>query len=60
VMPDDEPPMKVIAQLWSEATLEERKAWHLFTCQNSRDTAVMQLVQAFTARVDVALAKLAN
>ena len=56
LMPDDAPAMKIINKLWGETTLEERKAWHRFTCQNSRDPDVLELVQAFTGRIDAALA----
>lgn len=29
-------PMRAIMKCWSNTTLQQRQAWHRFTCQNSR------------------------
>lgn len=43
-LPQDDPVMVAVNKVYDDTTDEERRAWHAFTCQNSRDTKVMELV----------------
>lgn len=52
---DDSPEMTIVNRVWSGTTLEERQAWHRFTCQNSRAVGDLRLTKAFTDRVQAAL-----
>jgi len=60
VYPDDHPMMVVVLRLWSETTIEERRAWHRFTCQNSRAVEDLKFAQTFSERIDAALAPPGN
>lgn len=53
--PDDHPTMIVVLRLWSETTLEERQAWHRFTCQSSRAIDDLKFAQIFSQRVEAAM-----
>jgi hypothetical protein len=55
---DDTVEMVIVNRLWSETTLEQRQAWHRFTCQNSRALKDVQLVKAFADRLEAALGAL--
>lgn len=45
IMPNDHPIMVAILNIWdTDTTLDERKAWHAFTCKNSRDPDVLATV----------------
>ena len=55
---DDSAEMVAVSRLWGETTPDERRAWHRFTCQNSRAPADMILVKAFSDRVQAALTAL--
>jgi hypothetical protein len=48
--------MMAVNQIWSETTLEDRRAFHRFTCQNSRATGDMLRVKGFSDRLEEALA----
>lgn len=59
-LPDDSVEMTVILQLWREASLEERRAWHRFSCQNSREPRDLQFAKVFSDRVGLALSSIAR
>lgn len=52
---DDSPEMTIVNRLWGETTAEERRAWHRFTCQNSRALGDVLLAKTFSDRVQAAL-----
>jgi hypothetical protein len=56
VYADDSVEMVIVNRLWSETTLEERQAWHRFTCQSSRTIEDLRLAKAFTDRIAAAFA----
>ena len=56
--PDASPEMQLIDRLWGETTLEERRAWHRVTCQNSRALGDLSLAKGFADRVETTLASL--
>lgn len=43
-LPDDHPAMRKIHAWWAGTTLEERQAWHRFTCKNSRAPEDLKVV----------------
>ncbi len=55
---DDSIEMTTVNRLWRETTLEERRAWHRFTCQNSRSPADMKFAVTFADRVGDAFSAL--
>jgi len=57
LLADDSVEMKTVRRIWSGTTLKERQAWHRFTCQNSRSIVDIQIVKAFSDRLEAALAK---
>ena len=60
VFADDSLEMTIVNRLWSETTIDERRAWHRFTCQNSRALVDVQLVKAFSDRLEAAFAAVAK
>jgi hypothetical protein len=56
VLASDSVEMTTVNRLWQETTLEERRAWHRVTCQNSRALADVRLVKVFSDRLEAALA----
>lgn len=44
-IPDDHPAMKVIMKIWNGLAMEQREAFHRFTCLNSRDPEDMEVVR---------------
>jgi hypothetical protein len=42
VLPSDHPAVVHITRIWEALPLEDKKAWHAFTCLNSRDPEVMR------------------
>lgn len=56
--PADSPPMVAINRVWAKTTLEEREAFHKFTCLNSRAPSVMGLVLPLIQRMEDELKKL--
>lgn len=47
-LPVNHPAMRAINTVWAGLTLDERRAWHRFTCQNSRapeDLRVVAIMQ---------------
>lgn len=55
VLPDDSPQMKCVLAVWAETTLDERKAFHRFTCLNSRKNRDVRIVQELQLRMQKAL-----
>lgn len=53
---DDSIEMMTVNRLWGETTLEERKAWHRVTCQNSRSLVDLQFSKTFADRLEAAFA----
>jgi len=60
LFPADSAEMKIVDRLWRETTPEERRAWHRFTCQNSRALVDVQLAEAFGKRLEHALSAMAR
>jgi hypothetical protein len=50
-VPDTEPPMPAILALFETLSDDEKRAWHAFTCLNSRDPAVLAAVESFASRM---------
>ena len=48
---DDSVEMTTVNRLWSETTFGERRAWHRFTCQNSRRPEDVQFAKTFAERI---------
>lgn len=57
---DDSAEMVIVNRLWSETTADERRAWHRFTCQNSRSLVDVQIVKTFADRLEAAFAAAAK
>lgn len=57
---DDSVEMMTVNQLWSETTFGERRAWHRFTCQNSRSPTDMQFAKTFADRIGEAFSAAAK
>ena len=55
VLPDDAPEMKLLLDVWSKTTLEERQAYHNVTCNNSRESKDLNLAGAIIQRFQMAL-----
>lgn len=51
VLPDDDPYMKRVLEVWAVLTREEKEAWHAVTCQNSRDPWTLEVVQDLVRRM---------
>jgi hypothetical protein len=47
--------MVAVRKAWETTTLEERAAFHDFTCLNSRDPNVLKLVEAINHKIEKAL-----
>ena len=60
VFADDSVEMAIVNRLWSETTIEERRAWHRVTCQNSRLLVDVQITKAFVDRLEAAFAAAAK
>jgi hypothetical protein len=54
--PDNSIEMTTVNRLWQETTLEERQAWHRFTCQNSRAIGDVQVAKQLSDRLGASLA----
>lgn len=54
-MGPETPEMVAVNGVWETTTREEREAFHDFTCLNSRDLKVMELVAAIHRRITDAL-----
>lgn len=52
---DDSIEMKIVNRLWNETSVEERLAWHRFTCLNSRTVEDLLFCKAFSDRIQAAL-----
>lgn len=57
---DDSVEMTTVNRLWSETTLDERRAWHRVTCQNSRSLVDVQIAKTFVDRLEAAFAAVAK
>lgn len=60
VLPDDSPEMKLVLQAWNMTTLDERQAWHRFTCLNSRAEQDLAVAKMFADRIQRAFNELAK
>lgn len=54
-LPDDNPMMKIVLGLFSEASYGERQAFHNVTCNNSRRTKDLQCCRGLVARFQKAI-----
>ena len=50
-MPETSPEMQAVLGVWAKTTLEERQAFHRFTCQNSRTPADMAVMSDLGERM---------
>jgi hypothetical protein len=57
--PDDRA-MAAINQVWEHTTVAERKAFHEFTCLNSRDPEVMAVISRLSERFTQAMESQSN
>ena len=48
---EDSPVGKSVAEFWKTTSLEERQAFHEFTCQNSRNPIIMDIVGALSEKM---------
>jgi hypothetical protein len=55
VVPDTDPMMVAILKVWDKTTLEERRAYHRVTCQNSRDCTDMEIFMGLSERINAAV-----
>jgi len=59
VVPDDDPMMVVILRVWDrETTLNERKAWHRVTCQNSQKPSDLKMASEIAQKMQQAAQKI--
>lgn len=52
---DDSPEMIAVSVMWAQTTLDERQAFHRFTCQNSRTTEDLKMMESLSDRMKKAL-----
>lgn len=57
---NDSVEMVIVNRLWSETTLDERRAWHRFTCQKSCSLVDVQIAKTFADRLEAAFAAAAK
>lgn len=57
-MPEDSPEMQAVLGVWAKTTMEERQAFHRFTCQNSRTPTDLAVISALSARMNEAMSGL--
>lgn len=50
LLPDTDPIMVKVLQLWSEQTKETKEAWHKITCQDSKNPFDRRLVGEFLGK----------
>jgi len=50
-LPEDSPIMKIVLGLWEQATPQEKRAWHDFTCLNSREPQVVSLAMGVAQKI---------
>jgi hypothetical protein len=55
VLPSDSCKMKAVDRVWAATTWAERKAFHEFTCLNSREPEVLAIVGSLNHRIQWAL-----
>lgn len=56
-LPMNSKPMQAIMRVWKGTTLQERQAWHRFTCQNSRAPLDLCVIKDFQDRLTAELEK---
>lgn len=55
-LPEDSPTMRVVLEfVWAKTTPEERRAFHRFTCLNSRDGHDVAIAASIARRIEAAL-----
>jgi len=52
VLPEDDPAMVKILEIWAATTLNERQAYHRVMCLNSRDPLDLFFVRGIVARFE--------
>lgn len=57
-LPEDSPEMQAVMGVWAKTTIEERRAFHRFTCQNSRAPEDMAVISEFSQRINEAMSGL--
>jgi hypothetical protein len=54
-LPQDDPMTKAVMEVWAGTTLEERQAFHRFTCLNSRAADDLVIINELTRRIQAAV-----
>ncbi len=57
-LPEDSPEMQAVLGIWAKTTIEERQAFHRFTCQASRSPEDLAVMSALGAKIEEAMAGL--
>lgn len=55
--PADSPLMQAVMRVWGTTAVEERLAWHSFTCGNDQSPAVMRYVVPLMERMKAAVSE---
>ena len=55
LLPDDAPEMVTVLRLWNALSLKDKRAWHRFTCLNSRAKEDIAFAKRFSDCVQEAL-----
>jgi hypothetical protein len=55
MMPDDSPTMRTVLRIWNRLTLADKRAWHRFTCLQSRAIGDLAVAKRFSEAVEKAL-----
>lgn len=54
-LPLDHPVMLAVYRVWNNASLEEKRAFHDFTCNNSREPDVVKAISHLQSRMEFAI-----
>lgn len=55
--PEEFPPLKIMIDIYRKLTLEEKHAWHRVTCEHSRASSDLTLVQPFIEEIQTVVKK---
>jgi hypothetical protein len=54
-VPEDSPEMQAVLGVWAKTTAEERRAFHRFTCQNSRTPEDLKVMRDLSEKMSRAM-----
>lgn len=54
-MPEDSKEMQAVLAVWGKTTVEERQAFHRFTCQNSRTPGDIEVMKSLSDKISKTL-----